>query len=146
MIRESAISHGLRLVLVLLALSLCMPAQSLLSELKAERDPGKRAEKALLLANAAFDSARDYYRKGQIEKGDAALDEMTDALIACLQSAEIAHKAKFFKKAEMDVAALQRRMTWLLNDLDVQDRGWAEITSKKLDEIHDKLLDGVMRK
>jgi hypothetical protein len=129
-----------------LLLASSLAAQSFLTELQSEHNPGKRAEKALVLANNAFEDARSFYQRGQIEKGDAALDEMTDALKACLQSAEIAHKPKYFKKAEMSVAELQRRLTWLMNDLSVQDRGWAEITSKKLEEIHDKLLDGVMRK
>jgi hypothetical protein len=30
--------------------------------------------------------------------------------------------------------------------MSIQERGWAEFTSRKLDEIHDKLLNGVMRK
>jgi hypothetical protein len=134
------------IALAIVSFASCLTAQSFISELNAERNPGKRSEKALSFADTAFDSARGFYKKGQIEKGDAALDEMTGALTACLQSAEIAHKAKYFKKAEMNVASLQRRMTWLLSDLDVQDRGWAEISSKKLDKIHDKLLDGVMKK
>jgi hypothetical protein len=28
----------------------------------------------------------------------------------------------------------------------VDDRGWAEYTAHQLDEIHDKLLSGVMKK
>jgi hypothetical protein len=138
--------RGIGMALAVISIASCLTAQSFINELKAERNPGKRSEKALTFADSAFDNARQFYTKGQIEKGDASLDEMTNALTACVQSAEIAHKAKYFKKAEMNVALLQRRMTWLLSDLDLQDRGWAEVTSKKLDEIHDKLLDGVMKK
>lgn len=130
----------------ILALASCLPAQSFVSELNAVHNPGKRSEKALKLANAAFDTARSFYGKGQIEKGDAALDEMTQALTTCLKSAETAKKAKYFKKAEMNVAQLQRRMKWLISDLDIRNRGWAVITSRKMDRIHNQLLAGVMRK
>lgn len=121
-------------------------AQSLLSELKAERDPAKRSEMALNFADAAFDNARDFYTKGEFEKGDAQLEDMTAVLNECVASLALAHKARFYKKAELKVAYLQRRMQGLLDDIDLQRRGWAEQTQRKLEEIHDKLLDGVMKK
>ena len=46
-------------------------AQSLISEIKAEHDPVKRSEKALNLADSAFDNARERYTQGDIHKGDA---------------------------------------------------------------------------
>lgn len=123
-----------------------MQAQSFLDELKAERDPGRRSELALAFADNAFDMARDFYSKGEVHKGDAQLEDMMNALNECTTSLEMAHKAKFYKKAELHVAYLQRRMKGLLDDIEIQQRGWAEYTERKLDEIHDKLLDGVMRK
>ncbi|HEX3682097.1 MAG TPA: hypothetical protein VHU83_06090 [Bryobacteraceae bacterium] len=121
-------------------------AQSLLDEIKAEHDPARRSEKALTFADGAFDTARDFYTKGEVHKGDAQLEDMTNALNECVQSLEEAHKARFYKKAELRVAYLQRRMKGLVDDIEMQQRGWAEYTERKLDEIHDKLLDGVMRK
>lgn len=121
-------------------------AQSFLDELKSEHDPGKRLEMALTYADSSFDSARDFYSKGEVHKGDAQLEDMTNALNECVTSLEEAHKAKFYKKAELRVAYLQRRMKGLLDDIEMQQRGWAEYTDRKLDEIHDKLLDGVMKK
>lgn len=138
--------RGMAVPLVALALSSCLMAESYLSQLKAVRNPGKRSEKALKLADAAFENARQFYHDGEIQKGDAALDQMTQALTACLKSAEIANKAKYFKKAELNVAKLQRQMTWLLSNLEVRNRGWAKITSKKMDQIHNQLLAGAMRK
>lgn len=123
-----------------------LQAQSFLDELKSEHDPGRRLEMALTYADSAFDSARDFYTKGEVHKGDAELEDMTNALNECVSSLEEAHKAKFYKKAELRVAYLQRRMKGLLDDIEMQQRGWAEYTNRKLDEIHDKLLDGVMRK
>jgi hypothetical protein len=127
-------------------MSSAMSAQLLLGELSQEHDPSKRAELALNLADASFADARDFYQKGAITKGDAALESMTSALTACVQNLEITHKARFYKKAELKVAYLQRRMDNLVADLSVEERGWAEQTKRKLEQIHDKMLDGVMRK
>ncbi len=131
--------------LVLLTCSL-IQAQSLIAEIKAERDPAKRSEKALSIADLSFDNARDEYNKGEIHKGDAELENMMSALEECASSLDAARKAKYYKKAEMNVALLQRRMKGLLDDIALQERGWAEYTERKLDQLHDKLLDGVMRK
>lgn len=132
--------------LVFLVCACTVQSQSFLTELQAEQNPQRRSEKALVLADTAFDNARDFYQKGDIDKGDAQLENMTKALNTCVESLNEAHKGKFYKKAEMNVAALQRRMEGLLTDLSVQRRGWAEYTSRKLEEIHDKLLNGVMGK
>lgn len=140
------LTRSVQALLVVLALASCSAAQSFISELDAVHNPGKRSERALKLADDAFDTAQHFYKKGQIEKGDAALDEMTAALTACLKSAEAAKKAKYFKKAEMNVANLERRMNWLISDLAVQNRRWAKITYGKVDQIHNKLLAGVMEK
>ncbi|MBV8551700.1 MAG: hypothetical protein JOY54_10390 [Acidobacteriaceae bacterium] len=132
-----------------LAFLLCaciVSAQSLVAELKMEPNPQKRSDKALLLADEAFDNARDFYHNGEVDKGDAQLENMTNALKTCVESLNEAHKGRLYKKAEMNVATLQRRLQGLLDDLSVQKRGWAEYTSRKLDEIHDKLLAGVMSK
>jgi polyhydroxyalkanoate synthesis regulator phasin len=123
-----------------------LQGQSFVDELKAEHDPARRSELALTYADTAFDSAREFYSKGEVHKGDAQLEDMTNALNECVTSLEAAHKAKFYKKAELRVAYLQRRMKGLLDDIEMQQRGWAEYTERKVDEIHDKLLDGVMRK
>jgi hypothetical protein len=129
---------------LILGFASCASAQSFMAELTTEHDPGRRSQKALLLADSAFDDAREYYRKGDVSKGDASLDNMTQALTACVESLQQARKPKFYKKAELNVALLQRRMTTLLQDIDVQERGWAEQTNRMLDKIHERLLAGVM--
>lgn len=137
----------IQLTLLTLGLASFIQAQqSFLAELEAEHDPAKRSEKAVTLADTAFDNARVFYTKGEIKKGDAELENMTNALKECVGSLQTAHKARFYKKAELRVAYLQRRMKDLVDDLNLQQRGWAEYTERKLDDIHDKLLDGVMRK
>jgi polyhydroxyalkanoate synthesis regulator phasin len=120
-----------------------LPSQS---ESNFQHEPAKRADAELSRAETAFNNARDAYTKGDVEKGDADLEDMTKALDACLESLHAAHKARFYKKAELRVANLQRRMSSLLEDIDLPQRGWAEQTNRKLDEIHDKLLIGAMNK
>jgi hypothetical protein len=120
--------------------------QALLADIEAVHDPVKRSEKALAFADTAFDDAKDFYSKGKIQEGDAQLEAMTRALSSCVESLQTARKARFYKKAEMNVALLQRRLKGLLDDLDTTQRGWAEYTQRKLEDLHDQLLSGVMRK
>jgi len=138
--------HILGLSLLALLTISAAAAQSLIGDIQAEHDPVRRSDLALNLAGSAFDNARSLYTQGDIQKGDAQLEQMTNALNECVVSLQTAHKSRFYKKAEQRVAFLQRRMSGLLEDLSVQQRGWAEYTNRKLDEIHDKLLEGVMRK
>ncbi|HEX4228590.1 MAG TPA: hypothetical protein VHZ07_07960 [Bryobacteraceae bacterium] len=146
--QRRAVARGaIPAVLGLVLLGASLRGQSLVEELRAVRDPARRSEKALTLADEAFDDARGFYDKGEIKKGDAQLDNMTQALRECAESlAAMHHGGGHYKKAELRVAALQRRLQGLLEDIDAQDRGWADYTARKVDEIHDQLLAGVMRK
>ena len=121
-------------------------AQSSLADLKSEHDPARRSDRALALAEENFDDARAFYDRGAIQKGDARLEDMTNALNECVESLSSAHKARLYKKSELRVALLQRRMQGLLENLGVEERGWAEYTQRKLSEIHDKLLGGALGK
>lgn len=135
-----------RVVLLIVFASCTVSAQSFVAELKAEPNLARRAEKALEFANSAFDVAHDSYGKGDVHAGDAKLDDMTSALSECVESLQHIHKPGLYKKAELNVSMLQRRMSGLLDNIELQERGWAEFTNRKLEGIHDKLLEGVMRK
>lgn len=128
------------------ARNFCLLSPRPSAETDTDRDASKQAEIELSKAEMAFDDARDAYHSGNIDKGDADLDGMTKALHLCVESLEAAHKARYYKKAELRVANLQRRMTSLLDDIDLPRRGWAEQTNRELDTIHDRLLAGVMRR
>ncbi len=132
------------LILVLLCCAFLSSGQVPVSEFKAERDPVKRADRALAFADQAFDNARGFYNSGAIQKGDAQLEDMMNALNECVSSLNEAHKSRFYKKPELRVANLQRRLQGLLDDIGAEERGWAEYTQRKLSETHDKLLNGVM--
>jgi hypothetical protein len=138
------------LALVLLSMGLIAPlttaARSAQVDLRDEHDPGKRSEKLLETAEAAFDAARSAYAKDDVRTGDAQLDEMMAALQNCVSTLNTVHKSRLYKKAEMRVASLQRRLQSLLDEISITQRGWAEQTGRKLEEIHDKLLEGAMKK
>lgn len=136
-------------LLFVLFLSVLVPllkAESFLDEAQAERNPGKRSEIALQLADKSLDQARDYYVSGEPLKGDSELD-MIDRLAAeCLTSVEEAHKSKYWKKAELKLAMLMRRVNSLIDDLSYNERGKAQQLETHLSRIHDRLLAGAMAK
>jgi hypothetical protein len=63
-----------------------------------------------------------------------------------VSSLAVAHKSLLYKKAELRVAYLQRRLQGLVDEIAVQNRGRAAYTERKLDEIHDHLLEEVIKK
>jgi hypothetical protein len=139
-------SVWVRAGLLMVAAAWLVPAQSFVTDVNLEHDPGKRSELALTYAKDFFESARDAYGKGDIHTGDRELEQMTKALNLCMDSLEAANKSKFYKKAELRVANLQRRLADLIENLNVGERGWAEQTGRKVEAIHEKLLSGAMRK
>ena len=110
-----------------------LSAQSSGDELNAEHDPSKRAELAVTAAESSFDDARTAYLRGNTQKGDSQLENMTGELNVCVESLGATKKSRFYKKAELRVAYLQRLMAALLDDIEVPRRGWAEEPSRKLD-------------
>ena len=133
------------LLSLLLALASAQP-QASLESIKAETDPVHRAEHALALAESDFESAHDAYLKGDIHAGDDQLNQMSKALDETVSSLEKTHKTRQFKRAEMRVAHLQRRLNSLLEEINVEQRGWAEQISRHLSEIRDRLLQGALGK
>lgn len=114
--------------------------------LRAESNPRKRAELALNLASAAMDDASRFYKEDEIHKGDVELDNMTGDLKECLSSLRAAHKGSNYQKAELKVASLQRRLHDLIGNIGIGNRGWAEQTERTVDDIHDQILSGAMKK
>jgi hypothetical protein len=121
-------------------------AQPPATERDTEHDAGKRALRALAMAEEAFDQAKKSYSANEIKQGDGHLDDMTKLLNSCLSALESSRKAHLYKQAEIRVETLLRRLQTLIEDIAADDRGWAEYTLRQVDGIHDKLLNGVMKK
>jgi hypothetical protein len=78
------VARVIELSLLLVTFVSVVNSQSSLADLKAEHDAARRSKKALIFAGVAFDSATEFYAKGEIEKGDAQLEDMTNALNECV--------------------------------------------------------------
>jgi hypothetical protein len=141
--RTSVATRSLFVVLVAAAL---LSAQSALDAVRAERNPGRRSEMAMSMADEALDRAREFYRSGDSKRGEEQLTVVEKLADECLSSVEEAHKSKYTKKAELRMAALARRVDSLADDLGYDQRSKARELHSHLEEIHDKLLAGVMSK
>lgn len=121
-------------------------AETLPAEVTSERNPGKRSELAIDLADKALDQARSFYQSGDTARGESQLDLIANLADECFASAQQSHKAKYFKRDEMKVSALTRRVRSFMDDLSYEQRDKARRLASHLDAIHDKLLAGVMGK
>jgi hypothetical protein len=140
-----------RFVPILAVLStLVLPAfpnnPQLPEEVTSEHNPGKRSEIALASADRLLDEARSHYKAGETQRGEEELDLIRRLADECFSSAQEAHKSKYWKKAEMRIAALSRRVHSLAEELDYTQREKANQLAEHLDHIRDKLLAGVMSK
>jgi hypothetical protein len=116
------------------------------AEVKNEHNPVKRFDIAIDLADQSVDHARSAYKGGDQKLAETELDLVAVLADDCLHSAEEVHKSKYWKKAELKIAALRRRVNSLTDDLGYDQRDKAKELSEHLDSIHDKLLSGVMGK
>lgn len=116
------------------------------AEVTGERHPGKRSEMAIDAADRSLDQARAYYKAGQEERGEEQLDLISKLADECLSSTEEARKSKYWKKSELRVAALTRRVRSFAEELSYNQRDKANQLAAHLSSVHDKLLAGVMKK
>ena len=121
-----------------------------LAAVKAEPDLQKRSELALSNADREIDTAREAYRSGDVNKMNAALEEVRDSVNLSVESLEERHKKarndKYYKRAELKVRALLRRLKGFGDEVDVDDRKEVEAVRLRLQELHDQLITAIMRK
>ena len=117
---------------------------------KAEPDLEKRSELALANADRQVDVARQAYRGGELKKMEAALDELRDSANLSLESLEQAHKKarnnKYYKRAELKIRALLRRLSGLRDEVGLDDRKQVEAVRDRLQEVHEQVLAAIMSK
>jgi hypothetical protein len=132
---------------LVLALRVALPGFPQLPEdVTSERNPGKRSEIAIDAADRLIDQVRAYYKAGRTDRAKEELDLISRLADECLRSTQEAHKSKYWKRSELKVAALTRRVQSLAQELDYTQRDDANKVAVHLDAIHDKLLAGVMQK
>lgn len=132
---------------LILVLALAFDLTSITSEPNLE----KRSERALDYANLALDAARDHYNAGDYDKSQSDLQEVRDSVELAYQSLSDTGKdprkdPKFFKRAELRVRELLRRLEGIGAGMSLVDRGALEKVRERISEVHDNLLNGIMTK
>ena len=116
--------------------------------IKSEPDLNKRSELALENADRAIDEARKASEAGDDKSLQAALTEVDESVKLCYDALEQTHstprKSKFYKRAELKVSALLRRLSGLRDQVGFDTRQSVESVMMMLSEVHDMLLSEIM--
>lgn len=134
-------------MLLFLTLMLALDLSGIKSEPKLE----KRSELALQFADSELNSARDLYKNGELDACRSALDEVEagvqlsyDSLMATGKDPR--RNSKPFKDAEKATREILRRLDSLSDLMSAFDRGTVEPVQRRISDIHDKLIIGIMGK
>jgi len=139
-------------MVLLLTLMLALNSLAIdLAGIKTEPKLEKRSELALRYADSELDTARDAYRKGDVDASRAALGEVEagvqlayDSLIATGKDPR--RNSRPFKEAEKSTRQILRRLDSLSDLMSAFDRSTVEPTHRAVSDIHDKLITGIMGK
>jgi hypothetical protein len=121
-----------------------------ISGVKAEPNLEKRSDLALENANRAIDDARAAYQAGDVKKADANLEEVRESVDVSLEALENSGKparnSKYFKRAELKIRGLLRRLAGFRDEMSVDDRRPLDDAAARLQDVHDRLLLEIMSK
>lgn len=119
-----------------------------LAAVKAEPDLNKRSELALMNAEEKLDAARQAYMAGDEAAEAAAIQEVGESVALCYESLEQTHgaprKSRYYKKAELKVSALMRRLSGFRDEVNFDFRPKVDVVLKQVSDIHDELLSDIM--
>jgi len=122
-----------------------------LTGIKAEPHLEKRSHLALQFADSALDSARDLYKKGEVDACRTALGEVQAGVELSYDSLTATGKdprrnSGPFKDAEKSTRQILRRLDSLSDLMSAFDRSAVEPVQRTVSDIHDKLIIGIMGK
>ena len=111
----------------------------------------RRSQLAMDYANSSLDAARTAYQASDLEKTQAALKEVGDAVDLAFDSLQKTGKEarrdpKFFKLTELATRKILRRIEGMAESMSFQDRPFAEKVRDRVAAIHDDLLQVIMAK
>jgi len=143
--------------MTLLALPLALGLCSLLAAaitreaVMAEPNLEKRSEKAVQYAEAELDKAAKAYEHGEIEAMKTSLQEVSGGVQICLESLEATGKdgrrnPKYFKRAEINIRKLLRKLENLRFAAAVDDRPPIRETIESVQHAHERILADIMSK
>jgi hypothetical protein len=115
----------------------------------AERDLGKRSKLALDNAADTLKAAREAVQRGDNEKVVAAVAEIRESVELAHDSLKSTGKdprksPKWFKQAEISTRELLKKLSTLQDDMDFADRPVLVELKKRVQQVHDELLMGLM--
>jgi hypothetical protein len=121
-----------------------------ISGAKAEPNLEKRSDLALENANQAIDGARAAYQAGDMKKTEAELKEVQESVDLSLDALENSGKKprdnSHYKKAEIKLRAMLRRLSGFRDEMSVDDRKPVDDVAARMQEVHDRLLSEIMSK
>lgn len=121
-----------------------------IAAVKSEPDLEKRSELALANADHTLDEARQAYSGGDQKATQAALSELTESIDVCYDALQQARtpprKSKYYKRAELKVSALMRRLSGFRDEVSYDSRASVEAALKKVSDVHDELIADIMSK
>ena len=99
-------------------------------------------------ADEKIDAARQAYQAGNESAQVAAIQEVVDSVALSYASLEQTHgaprKSRYYKRAELKVSALMRRLSGFRDEVSFDFRPRVEGALKTLSDIHDELLSDIM--
>jgi hypothetical protein len=120
-----------------------------LQQVRAEPNLEKRARLALDNAAAMLQSAREAYQKDDNAGVSANAAEVQESVDLAFASLSETHKdprksPKWFKYAETQTRELLRKLETFQHDMNFQDRPMLDKVKEDIEQIHEKLLLGLM--
>lgn len=111
----------------------------------------KRSELALANADEALDRAREAYEQGDYAVFKAALDEVDASLVLCKESLDESgknarKKPKYFKKAEIGLRRISRRLDNMQVEVSVDDKPTVERVLTRARNLQTEILHAIMGK
>ena len=122
-----------------------------LGTIKQEPNLERRSDLALQYASTALDTAREAYTAGDLDKTEAAFEEVGFSVDLAYDSLGQTGKdprrsPKFFKRAEVSTRQLLRRLDGMMESMSLADRSLVEKVRDRVADIHENLLKGIMSK
>ncbi len=126
-------------------------AASELDTIKAETNLEKRSDKALEYADGQFEAATQAYSAGDFKKSMSALDDTLAGVELSYDSLRATGKSprrspKYFKHAELRTRELLRRLRDFSDAVSFEDRPAVDKVVKRIQQIHDDLIESIMTK
>jgi hypothetical protein len=128
----------------------CAPLLADLAQVKAEPNLERRSRAALENADRSLKASRQAYEAGDLKLTKDLLDELDQSVDLAEKSLQDTGKdpirsPKYFKNAEIKTGYLLRKIEAFSQDMNVADRPMADKVKEDVQEVHDRLLHGIMR-